>query len=145
MDRNVTGQLWPLAVYSACVFIVVVLMVGLSFLLGQRRRNRRAGDEPYESGIVPSGDAGIRFTARFYLPAALFLVFDMETVFVLTGASAVRELGWQGYAAMVSFIGMLAAALVYLWRSGALDWASKKQRAPKKNSEQEVRTDASSR
>ena len=125
MNQGESGPLWPLGVYFACVLAVVGIMVGASYLLGQRRRDRSTG-EPYESGIVSAGSAGIRFTARFYLMAALFLVFDMETVFVLTWAAAARELGWRGYLAMFVFVAMLAAALAYLWRSGALESSSRR-------------------
>jgi len=121
VSSEAAAPLWPLAVYFACVLAVVGIMVGASFLLGQRRRDRSTG-EPYESGIVSAGSARIRFTAPFYLMAAMFLVFDLETVFVITWASAARELGWRGYLAILVFIAMLAVALVYIWRSGALRW-----------------------
>ena len=145
MSRNTAGPFWPLAVYLICVLTVVVVMVALSFVLGQRKRDRGAGVGPYESGIVPTGDAGIRFAARFYLIAALFLVFDMETVFVMTWSVAARELGWRGYIALVAFISMLAAALIYLWRSGALDWKSSGKNETTHLSETGVKNNASTR
>jgi NADH-quinone oxidoreductase subunit A len=113
--------LWPVGVYAACVIGVVAVMIGASSVLGQRRRDRATG-EPYESGIVSEGSARLRLTAQFYLVAMLFVIFDLETVFILAWAVATRELGWPGYAAMSLFIAFLLLALVYLWRLGALDW-----------------------
>jgi NADH-quinone oxidoreductase subunit A len=113
--------LWPLAVYFACTLGVVAFMVGASYLLGQRHKDRATG-EPYESGIVSEGSARLRFTARFYLTAMLFVIFDLEAVFIFTWAVAVVELGWTGYIVILIFIGLLLVALGYLWRVGALDW-----------------------
>src|SRR5262245_43884575 len=113
--------LWPLAVYFAAVVLLVVAMLGLSYLLGQRHDERATG-EPYESGIVSTGSARLRFSAKFYLIAMLFVIFDLETVFIFAWAVAFRELGWAGYLAILVFIGVLLAALIYEWRIGALEW-----------------------
>jgi NADH-quinone oxidoreductase subunit A len=113
--------LWPLAVYSAAVIVLVVGMLVLSYLLGQRHQERATG-EPYESGIVSTGSARLRFSAKFYLIAMLFVIFDLEAVFIFAWAVAVRELGWAGYLGALVFIGVLVAALIYEWRVGALDW-----------------------
>ena len=99
-------------------------MLSVSYLLGQRHRARAAG-EPYESGIVSTGSARLRFSAQFYLIAMLFVIFDLEAVFIFAWAIAFRELGWGGYIGALVFIGALVAALVYAWRLGALDWGSK--------------------
>ena len=114
-------QLWPLGVYLAIVVMLVVAMLGLSFVLGQRHHNRATGT-PYESGILSQGSARVRLSAKFYLVAMFFVIFDLEAVFIFAWAIAVRETGWTGYAEALSFIVVLLAALVYLWRVGALDW-----------------------
>jgi len=111
---------WPLGVYFAGVLVVVGGMVVSSYLLGVRTRNRK-NIQPYESGIASTGSARVRLSADFYLFAVFFVIFDLESVFVYTWAIAVRELGWAGYASISVFVGSLAAALVYLWRLGALD------------------------
>lgn len=117
--------LWPLAVYFAgVIFLVGLGMVGLSFLLGQRHKDRATG-EPYESGIVSQGTARIRLSAKFYHVAMFFVVFDLEAVFIFAWAVAIRDLGWLGYIEVIIFIGVLFAGLVYLWRMGALDWGSR--------------------
>ncbi len=121
MGTPAPSSLWPVGVYIAGVIGVVGVMMGLSALLGQRHRDRATG-EPYESGIVSTGSGRLRFTAQFYLTAMLFVIFDLETVFIFAWATAVSELGWAGYAAIVVFILLLLLALVYLWRIGALSW-----------------------
>ena len=112
---------WPLAVYFTAIVVIIAGLIGLSFVLGQRHRERATG-EPYESGIVSTGSAQVRFDIKFYLVAVIFLVFDLEAAFLYAWAVAVRETGWAGYAEVLVFTGVLAAALVYLWRLGALDW-----------------------
>lgn len=100
------------------------MMIGLSQLLGERHKERTTGD-PYESGIVPTGSARIRFDANFYLIAVFFVIFDVETLFIISWAIAVRELGWTGYIEIVIFIGILFVALIYLWSVGGLDLGEK--------------------
>ncbi len=119
--------LWPLAVYFALAVLLVAGMIGVSYLLGQRHQEPQTG-EPYEGGVVPAGSARIRFPARFYLVAMFFVVFDLEAVFIYAWAVAAREAGWMGYYEMLVFIGILGAALIYLWRTGALDLASLRRR-----------------
>ena len=114
-------DLWPLAVYLVIVVMLVVAMLGLSFVLGQRHNNRATGS-PYESGILSQGSARVRLSAKFYLVAMFFVIFDLEAVFIFAWAVAVRELGWVGYAEAALFIAVLLATLVYLGRVGALDW-----------------------
>ena len=120
-------NLWPLAVYVAAVFILAVVMIGLSYILGERHVGRSTG-EPYESGLVPTGAAWIRFDVKYYLIAMFFVIFDLESIFIFAWAVAVKEAGWSGYLAIVIFIGILMAVLFYLWRMGALDWGTLKQK-----------------
>jgi NADH-quinone oxidoreductase subunit A len=114
-------SLWPLAVYVAIVGVLVGAMLSLSYVLGQRHQDRATGS-PYESGILSEGSARVRFSAKFYLTAMFFIIFDLEAVFLFAWAVAVRESGWTGYAEVVLFITVLLATLGYLWRVGALDW-----------------------
>lgn len=114
-------DLWPLAVYLVIVLALVVAMLGLSFVLGERH-HERATDSPYESGILSQGSARVRLSAKFYLVAMFFVIFDLEAVFLFAWAVSVRETGWAGYAEAAVFIAVLLATLVYLSRVGALDW-----------------------
>ena len=113
--------LWPMAVYFAAVIVIVAAMMCLSYILGQRHSDRATG-EAYESGILPEGSARVRLSAKFYLVAMFFVIFDLEAVFLFAWAVAVPELGWAGFAGAVIFVLTLVAALAYLWRLGALDW-----------------------
>lgn len=121
-----TLLLWPMAVYFLLVMLVVSGMLLMSYLLGQRHREKQTA-EPYESGIASTGTARMRFDVKFYLVAMFFVIFDLESVFIFSWAVSVRETGWAGYAEMLVFIVVLVAALGYLWRLGALDWGTKKK------------------
>ncbi|HMG92550.1 MAG TPA: NADH-quinone oxidoreductase subunit A [Chryseolinea sp.] len=96
-------------------------MLGLSFVLGQRHKEH-ATDEPYEGGILSAGSARLRFSAQFYLIAMLFVIFDVETIFIFSWAIAYKELGWFGYAGVTVFVILLFVVLIYEWRNGALDF-----------------------
>ncbi len=111
---------WPLWIYLAGVLAVIVGMLSLSYVLGQRSRNL-SKSVPYESGISSTGSAHGRFYAGFFLMAIFFVIFDLESVFVITWAIAAGELGWAGYAAICTFVGSLFVSLIYLWREGALE------------------------
>jgi NADH-quinone oxidoreductase subunit A len=113
--------LWPLLLYGAIVLSLVLAMLGISYVLGQRH-SERATAEPYEGGILSEGSARIRFSAQFYLIAMLFVIFDVETIFIVSWAIAFRELGWYGYAGVMIFIILLLVVLLYEWRNGALDF-----------------------
>jgi len=114
---------WALGVYFAIVLLLVAAMLVVSHLLGERHQDRATG-LPYEAGIASAGSAHVRFPAGFYLIAMFFVIFDLEAVFLFAWAVAARELGWPGYGELLIFVGILAAALAYLWRLGALDWGS---------------------
>src|SRR5277367_6533226 len=119
---------WPLAVYFGLVIFLVALVLLLSYLLGQRHSEPATG-QPYEGGIVSEGSARVRLSVRYYLVAMFFVVFDLEAVFLFAWAGAVRELGWAGYYEVVLFVGVLFAALTYLWKIGALDWVREPRRS----------------
>jgi NADH-quinone oxidoreductase subunit A len=114
---------WALGVYFAIVLLLVAAMLVVSHLLGQRHQDRATG-LPYEGGIASVGSAHARVPVGFYLVAMFFVIFDLEAVFLFAWAVAARELGWPGYWELLIFVGILAAALAYLWRLGALDWGS---------------------
>jgi NADH-quinone oxidoreductase subunit A len=104
-------------------------MTAVSYVLGQRHTGK-ATIEPYEAGIVTVGYARFRLPVKFYLVAMFFVIFDLETVFIFAWAVAFRDVGWVGYIDVVVFVGVLFAALVYLWRLGALDWGPRWERPP---------------
>ncbi len=114
-------SLWPFGIYAAAVVFTIAAMLGLSYVIGQRHQERQTG-APYESGIVPDSQIELRVAAEFYLVAAFFVVFDVETIFLFAWVVAGRRFGWAGFVELSIFVGLLIAALVYLWRVRALDW-----------------------
>ena len=116
-------MIWPLVVYFAAVIVIVVGMLGVSYVLGERHFDRATG-APYEAGIVSEGSARVRFSAKFYLVAMFFVVFDVEAAFIFTWAIVAREAGWTAFWEVVIFTAILISALVYLWRIHALEWAT---------------------
>lgn len=93
----------------------------LSYLVG-RRSETREKLMPYECGVDPVGDARVRFSVKFYLVAMLFIVFDLESVFLYPWAVIYRELGIFGFIEMLIFIIILVIGFIYVWGKGALDW-----------------------
>lgn len=123
-----TQSLLPFLVYSLSVVAVLGATLLLAWLLGSRTRRRRATDMPFESGILSVGSAAeLRLSVEFYLVAMFFVIFDLETIFVFAWAVAFYDLGWRGYFGSAVFIAVLLAALVYEWRTGALDWGIKQR------------------
>ncbi len=107
--------------FALCA-LVAGIMLGASWLLGPRRVTK-AKLEVFETGNPPIGSIrGIRFPVKFYLTAILFVVFDVEVVFMYPWAVVFRRLGWIGLAEMVVFIAILGVGLAYVWRVGALEW-----------------------
>lgn len=121
-------EVWPLVAYFLLVIALMGVVLLLSHVIGERHR-AGAADEPFEGGVVTVGFARLRLSAKFYLIAMFFVIFDVEAVFLFAWAVAFRELGWAGYIEVVIFIGILGAALAYLWRLGALDWGSSGHRS----------------
>lgn len=102
------------------VFISVAL-VAVAYLAGPKRPTPKK-HTPFESGVEPVGDAHRRFSVKFFLVALLFLVFDVEAVFIFPWAVLFRHLGWFGFIEMAVFLIILIVGLYYVWRKGALEW-----------------------
>ena len=115
--------LLKLGLYALAVFGMSAIMVGSAYLLGPRKRGP-ADPNPFESGILPIQEIHIRFPVQFYVIAMLFVIFDLEVVFVFAWAVAARASGWAGYGGLLMFLALLLVALGYLWRSGALEWTT---------------------
>ena len=108
-------------IYTVGIIIVVSAMLGLSYLLGQHHKERETND-PYESGILITGSSRIRFDAKFYLIAMVFVIFDLESVFLFAWSIAVSEAGWPGYYSILFFSTVLIMALAYTWRTGGFNF-----------------------
>ena len=111
----------PLLMLFGVVLVNAVMMLLLSQLV-TRGRPTAVKREPYESGMPPLGGTRERFSVKFYLVAMLFIVFDIETVFMIPWAAHYRELGLFGFVEMLVFIVILAVGLAYIWKRGALEW-----------------------
>jgi NADH-quinone oxidoreductase subunit A len=122
-----TVVLWPMEAYFVLAILLTVGMLTLSFLLGQHHDESQTGKH-YEGGIESTGTAHLRFSVKFYLIAMFFVVFDIESVFIFSWAISLRETGWAGFIEAMIFIFVLVAALMYLWKLGALDIGTDRQR-----------------
>ncbi len=140
MTTSQAVPLWPLVVYFVAVLILVGGMLGVAYLFGAKPR-KHPGAIPYESGMVPTGSARLRFDVLFYLNAMFFVVFDLETMFIVAWAVAFRDAGWAGFVEILIFVVVLLVGLIYLWRLGALDWRTRRERAALEMSKR--RTDGS--
>lgn len=117
-----TAHDWSLVAFVIGVVFLCVFMLTVPQLLGGRNKGR-AKNEPFESGVVGVGGARMRLSAKFYLVAMFFVLFDVEALFLYTWSVSVRETGWAGFVEVTVFIVVLLIGLVYIWRIGGLDWA----------------------
>ncbi|CAN5801364.1 NADH-quinone oxidoreductase subunit A [soil metagenome] len=110
-------------VFLLCLGLLVGgVIVGFSWRMGPRTRRLSIGDSPYECGLVPTGDARQRVDVKFYLLAMLFILFDIEIVFLFPWAVMFDSLGGLGILVMVEFLVILLVGYAYVWRKGALEW-----------------------
>lgn len=129
-------EYWALAIFIIGVIGMCCFMLFVPVWLGGRTWGRAKG-EPFESGVVGQGTARLRFSAKFYMVAMFFVIFDVEALFLYAWAVSAKEAGWPGFIEATIFILVLLAGLVYLWRLGALEWApeARRRRAQKLKSE----------
>ena len=113
----------PFLIYGGLALAIPASMIVMSFAFAQRPARRvKARTIPFESGVSAGPPKQQRFTISFYLLAMLFIVFDIEIVFLYPLAVVLEQLGWFGVVEFLFFIGILVVAYVYVWRKGALDW-----------------------
>ena len=114
---------FPLLVYALLAIAIPASMIVMSFVFAQRPSHRvKARRIPFESGVSQGPPQQQRYTISFYLTAMLFIVFDIEIVFLYPLAVVLNEIGWFAVVEFLFFIGILVVAYVYVWRKGALDW-----------------------
>jgi NADH-quinone oxidoreductase subunit A len=111
----------PIVLLAALTALFATASLGVSALL-RPRRPTPAKLMPYECGIVPEHEPPERFPVKFYLVAMLFIIFDIEIIFLFPFAVVFRDLGLFGLGAVAIFLGLLAVAYAYEWMKGALDW-----------------------
>ncbi|MDT8421459.1 MAG: NADH-quinone oxidoreductase subunit A [Desulfuromonadales bacterium] len=117
-------SLLTLGIYTTMAVLLIGLLLILARFLGQRTGGEIKG-QPYESAVLPTGEARLREPVPFYLVAIFFIVFDVEAVFVVSWAVAYDLLGWAGFLQIAFFIIILFFGLVYLWKMGGLEWGSR--------------------
>ena len=111
----------PILVQVIIVSVLGIAILGASAWVGIHKPSREKLS-PYECGVAPVGDARERFSISFYLVGMLFILFDVEAVFLYPWAVVYRSLHWSGFVEMFLYIVILMAGFVYAWKKGALDW-----------------------
>ena len=122
MPTSLTEEYFPVLLQALVAMLLAAGLITVSRLLGKRVKNR-VKDMPYESGIVPTGDARQRFSVKFYLVGMLFILFDIEAIFLYPWAVVYRELKMFAFFEMLLFIALVLAGFFYIWKKGALDWS----------------------
>ena len=130
MPTNYSELYFPVLVQILFAAAVAGGLVFAGLFFGKRNRNA-AKDSPYESGVKPVGNARERFSVKFYLVAMLFILFDIEAVFLYPWAVVYRELGMFGFVEMVLFMILVLSGFYFVWKKGALDWTVTPNRKPK--------------
>ena len=113
---------FPVLVQIALAILVAGALVALSYLIGKRVKDR-VKDTPYECGIAPTGSARERFSVKFYLVGIVFILFDIEAVFLYPWAVVYRELKMFAFVEMLLFVVLILVGFFYVWKKGALDWS----------------------
>jgi len=122
MPETYPQTYWPVLLQALIAMAVATGMIGISYILGKKVRNR-VKDMPYECGITPTGSARERFSVKFYLVGMLFILFDIEAIFLYPWAVVYRELKMFAFFEMLIFIALVLAGFFYIWKKGALDWS----------------------
>jgi len=123
VQQGLTQSYGPVFLVVGFSLFIAVAMFTLATVLGPKNLKRPPSQsEPFESGNPSSGTQHVKLSVKFYLTAILFVVFDIEAIFLYPWAVLFQRLGWIGLAEMLVFIGVLSAGLVYCWKKGALEW-----------------------
>lgn len=126
MPTNAAEIWFPVLLQALLAAVIAGALVALSYLVGKRVQNR-VKDMPYECGIAPTGDARERFSVKFYLVAMLFILFDIEAIFLYPWAVVYKDLNHQArmfpFVEMFLFVVLILAGFFFIWKKGVLDWA----------------------
>src|SRR3954462_11090959 len=122
MPNSYTELYFPVLVQAIVAMALAAGLLSVSFLLGKKVRNR-VKDMPYESGMVPTGDARQRFSVKFYLVRMLFILFDDKAIFLYPWVVIFRELKMFAFVEMLIFVVFILSGFFYIWKKGALDWS----------------------
>jgi NADH-quinone oxidoreductase subunit A len=131
MPNSYPELYFPVLLQGLLAVVIAAALIIISYVFGKRVRNR-IKDTPYESGIMPTGDARGRFSVKFYLVAMLFIVFDIEAIFLYPWAVVYRDLKWFGFVEMLIFVVLILSGFFYIWKKGALDWSQQDRTGAKR-------------
>jgi len=122
MPTSYSDTYFPVLVQIAIALVVATALIAISALIGKRVYDR-VKDSPYECGIAPTGSARERFSVKFYLVAIVFILFDIEAVFLYPWAVVYRELKMFAFFEMLLFVVLILAGFFYIVKKGAIDWS----------------------
>src|SRR5579863_8120414 len=122
MPTTLAETWFPVLLQTILAMVIAAALVTLSFVIGRRLKNK-VKDMPYECGIAPTGDARHRFSVKFYLVAMLFILFDIEAIFLYPWAVVFKQLKMFGFLEMLTFVVLILAGFFFIWKKGVLDWA----------------------
>ena len=129
MPTSYAETYFPVLVQLVIAVAIAAGLIGVSFLLGKKVKDK-VKESPYECGIAPTGSARDRFSVKFYLVAIVFILFDIEAVFLYPWAVVYRQLKIFGFFEMLLFIGLVLVGFFYVWKKGALDWSGEELPRP---------------
>jgi NADH-quinone oxidoreductase subunit A len=129
MPATYAQSYFPVLVQVVIAIALAAGLIGASALLGKRARSPLK-DTPYESGMAPVGSARERFSVKFYMVGMIFILFDIEAVFLYPWAVVYRQLKMFAFAEMFVFIGLVLVGYFYVWKKGALDWSGEEETKP---------------
>ncbi len=125
------AQTWfPVLLQAILAMVIAAALVTLTFVIGRRLKNK-VKDMPYECGIAPTGDAQHRFSVKFYLVAMIFILFDIEAIFLYPWAVVFKQLKMFGFLEMLTFVVLILAGFFFIWKKGVLDWSQSDLRPSK--------------
>lgn len=122
MPNSYPELYFPVLVQVVIAMAIAAGLIGVSALLGKRAKSPQK-DMPYESGMIPSGSARERFSVKFYLVAMVFILFDIEAIFLYPWAVVYRQLKLFGFFEMLLFVALVLVGFFYVWKKGALNWS----------------------
>src|SRR5437016_11796169 len=131
MPNSPTEVYFPVLVQFVIAMALAAGLIGASFVLGKKVKDK-VKESPYECGIAPTGSARERFSVKFYLVAIVFILFDIEAVFLYPWAVVFRQLKMFAFVEMLLFIVLVLSGFFYIWKKGALDWSAEQYTRPVK-------------
>jgi NADH-quinone oxidoreductase subunit A len=129
MPTSYAEVYFPVLVQLVIAMALAAGLIGTSFLLGKKVKDK-IKDSPYECGIAPTGSAHERFSVKFYLVGIVFILFDIEAIFLYPWAVVYRSLRMFAFFEMLIFIVLVLAGFFYVWKKGALDWNTSQAMRP---------------